>query len=417
MLAREDLVTRSSQAGPMHRGLRRPGSEYSSGGPAGRRGREASRDVARDRPCAHHAAARRAAVRELYAARLDRSKRSGDPLRGVPVAVERRRAAGKRRRRGRPRRSRPDRRPRARSRRPRPCRPTRSTDASSRTGRDTSTPPSGARPSRSRSREPATRRRRTRGSPAARAARRSRRAGSPLRPSTAAVRGCAGSTTGSSSRERPVDDPAQPLGPHVRLAVDGRDDVGAGRVRRRHALPRDRREAERRVGHDVADDLGAAADALRRAGSPPNARRGRGAAPPAGRPRSAPAPRASTDRRSGGRLDVRERDPGRRRGTGAGERRVRVAEDERRRRAPRPRRPLGSGRQRVDVGRPQVEAVGRLVQPELVDEDLRQLVVPVLPVWTTTSSIPASRSATESGAALTNCGRLPTTVTTRTAPA
>ena len=38
------------------------------------------------------------------------------------------------------------------------------------------------------------------------------------------------------------------------------------------------------------------------------------------------------------------------------------------------------------------------------------------PVWTTTSSIPASRSATESGAALTNCGRLPTTVSTRTAP-
>ena len=33
------------------------------------------------------------------------------------------------------------------------------------------------------------------------------------------------------------------------------------------------------------------------------------------------------------------------------------------------------------------------------------------PVWTTTSSIPASRKATESGAALTNWGRLPTTVT------
>ena len=32
------------------------------------------------------------------------------------------------------------------------------------------------------------------------------------------------------------------------------------------------------------------------------------------------------------------------------------------------------------------------------------------PVCTTTSSIPASRSATESGADLMNCGRFPTTV-------
>ena len=53
--------------------------------------------------------------------------------------------------------------------------------------------------------------------------------------------------------------------------------------------------------------------------------------------------------------------------------------------------------------------MGRLFERELVEEDLRQLSVPVLAVWTTTSSIPASRRATESGADLMNCGRLPTT--------
>ena len=65
---------------------------------------------------------------------------------------------------------------------------------------------------------------------------------------------------------QPRDDPAQPLGTRVRLAMDGGEEVAAGldaesreRVR---ALSRDRREAEARVGHDVADNDGLPFDSL-----------------------------------------------------------------------------------------------------------------------------------------------------------
>ena len=76
------------------------------------------------------------------------------------------------------------------------------------------------------------------------------------------MRGWAGRTTGSSSLRQPVHDPPQSFRPHVRLAVHSRDDVRARRVRWRHTLARDRREAERRVRHHVADDFRASPDAL-----------------------------------------------------------------------------------------------------------------------------------------------------------
>ena len=177
----------------------------------------------------------------------------------------------------------------------------------------------------------------------------------------------------------PLGDPAQALGPHVRLPVDGRDDVRAGRVGRWDAFARDGREAEGRVGHHVADHLDTPGGALvsqRRRRSLVRAeeeRREPVDLDPRAllRHRQVPAPQA--------RLDVRERDAGRHRGPGARERRVRVPEDEhdvrrlgREHRGDRRRQP-------VDVCRAEVEPMGRLVQPELVDEDLRQLVVPVLP--------------------------------------
>ena len=151
-----------------------------------------------------------------------------------------------------------------------------------------------------------------------------------------------------------------------------------GCVGRRDAFARDRREAERRVGHHVADHLDAPGDAL----VPQRRRRSLVGAE---EQRCEPVdldPRALLGHRQvaapQARLDVRERDAGRHRSPGAGERRVRVPEDEhdvrrlgREHRGDRRRQP-------VDVGGAEVEPVRRLVEPELVDEDLRQLVVPVL---------------------------------------
>src|SRR5581483_12141171 len=63
-----------------------------------------------------------------------------------------------------------------------------------------------------------------------------------------------------------VDDPREPLGPDVRLAVDRRRDVAPRlelvALEDGGALARDRREPEARVGHHVADDLDPAGDAL-----------------------------------------------------------------------------------------------------------------------------------------------------------
>ena len=192
------------------------------------------------------------------------------------------------------------------------------------------------------------------------------------------MRGCAGKTTGSSSRERPVGDPREALGPDVGLSVHGGHDVRAGVVRRRHAFPGDRREAQRRVGHHVADDLGPTRHALapKRLGRAPV-----GAEQQVGEPIDLdPCPllghREVTAPQPG--LDVRDPDPRGMRRARARERRVRVAEHEDDVGPLGVDHPTQRGRQRVDVGGAQVEAVRRLGERELLEEDGRELVVPVL---------------------------------------
>ncbi len=175
---------------------------------------------------------------------------------------------------------------------------------------------------------------------------------------------------------------AQPVRLHVGLAVDGGDDVPARGesepLEDGRPLPRDRAEPEARVRHDVADDLdpprhALAAEGLRRALVRTEQQRGHPVdrdPVPLLRHRPVAAPQA--------RLDVRDRNPGVERRLGPRERRVRIAVHERpvrplrleRRRDPRPH-PLG-------VRGVQVEPVRRLRQPQLLEEDLGQLAVPVL---------------------------------------
>ena len=143
-------------------------------------------------------------------------------------------------------------------------------------------------------------------------------------------------------------------------------------------LARDRLEEPGRVGHDVADHLRLPFDSLvreRLAGTLVGAEEE--LCDPVGldpvallghRQVAAAEPR----------LDVREPDPELRRGLGAGEGRVRVAVDE---------RPVGllldqtvldRRAHEIRVCGAQVEPVARLVEPELLEEDLRQLAVVVL---------------------------------------
>ena len=78
-------------------------------------------------------------------------------------------------------------------------------------------------------------------------------------------------------------------------------------------------------------------------------------------------------------LDVCDGNPGDPRGACSGECRVRVPVDEDDIRALRADDLLERGLHRLDGGRPQVEAVSGLIQPELLEEDLRELAVEVLP--------------------------------------
>ena len=188
-------------------------------------------------------------------------------------------------------------------------------------------------------------------------------------------------------------------------------------VRGSRSLARDRRKADRRIGHHVADHLDLPADALAR-GS--RAERSRGRAGAGSRSTSiAVCPRASTSRRCAcpARHARAERRPRSRRR--AGKRRVGVAVDEQRvgllgrDRVEDPAAATGehsgAGGHRRRGGRPAAQA-------ELLEEDLRQL-------WgrsaarcgASTSSISRSLSAIERGAALMNCGRFPTTESTFTA--
>ena len=193
------------------------------------------------------------------------------------------------------------------------------------------------------------------------------------------MRGCAGKTTGSSSRESPAAIRRSRSGRDVGFAVNGGDDVAPGVVRRRDALAGDRREAERRVGHYVPHDERLPGDALRGkrldrplVGAEQERRKPVDLDPRALlRHREVAAPQPC--------LDVGDRNALRARGAGARERRVGVAQHEH------DGGPLcrhdgaDRRRQRVDVRGAEVEPVGGLRQAELVEEDLRELVVPVLP--------------------------------------
>ena len=176
-----------------------------------------------------------------------------------------------------------------------------------------------------------------------------------------------------------VHDPPEPRLLDVRLPVDRHDDVRA----RARAAPGSAARAigakmPARVGHHVADDVDPAHDALvlqRPARTVVRAEEEPGEAVGLDpvvllRHREVAASKP--------RLDVRERDRRVGGSARAGERRVRVAvdEDEVRRLGGDPLRDRGL--HHVDVGGVQVEAVPRLGEAELVEEDLGHDVEPVL---------------------------------------
>ena len=153
-------------------------------------------------------------------------------------------------------------------------------------------------------------------------------AGIRSRARTPAVRGCAGKTDRLVEPREALRDPAEPLGADVGLAMDGGDHVRPRRVWRRDALAGDGREAEGRVRHHVADHLDAAPDAL---GAKDVRRPLVGAEEDRRQPIDLdPGPllghREVAAAETG--LDVRDRDARRRGGARTRERRVRVAEDE-----------------------------------------------------------------------------------------
>jgi hypothetical protein len=165
---------------------------------------------------------------------------------------------------------------------------------------------------------------------------------------------------------------------HVGLAVDRRHDIAPRRVRDRVALAGSGSEAHARVGHHVAHDVELAGHAL-------DAQvRGR----PLVRAEEVRGDRVDLDPRvllghrevsaAQARLDVCERDAGRRRRPSARKRRVRIPVDEDHARAlalqDRPQVLLH--RQRIRGV--EVEPVPRLLDAELFEEDGRQLPVVVL---------------------------------------
>ncbi len=224
------------------------------------------------------------------------------------------------------------------------------------------------------------------------------------------MRGCAGKTTGSSIRPSPSTIRASRSGCDVRLAVDGRDDVAAGLERRaaRGCVDRSRaigREADstrrpsRRRRPRSARRRPRAASVVARA-----LVRGRAAARRPGRPRSGSAPPASTRsplRRPG--LDVRDADADR----DAPRARPRASSSCRRRRAPsraarRSSAATDPGQHRVGVGAcARSSRYAGSASPSSSKKTSRQLRGRSAgPCAATTSSIPASRSASESGAGL-----------------
>ena len=186
------------------------------------------------------------------------------------------------------------------------------------------------------------------------------------------------------SREtQPFQNPRESSRLDVCLAVHRRNDVAAPFepkiVQHLRMLSGDRNEADVHVSHDVANNLDAAGDALGRERLTralvrrEQERRGPVDLDPVVllRHRQVAAPQAG--------LDVRERGTGRVRGPGARERRVRVAVDEHPVRPLRLDRFLDRRTHRLGIRRLQPEPVVRLCEVELVEEDLRQLRVVVLP--------------------------------------
>ena len=179
------------------------------------------------------------------------------------------------------------------------------------------------------------------------------------------------------------EDSPETLGHGICLAMHGRDDVPARlepeRVQHVRPARRDGRELARCIEHHVADDLAPAGDAL------------------VGKRLRRELVRCEQDRRqpvdldavpllghlevaaAEARLHVSLPDPGVVGGQRAGEGRVRVPEDKH------DVGPLGcdratdSGPHRRRLRGVEIESVLRLRQPQLVEEDLRQLGVVVLP--------------------------------------
>ena len=172
-----------------------------------------------------------------------------------------------------------------------------------------------------------------------------------------------------------ADDRAQPLRLCVRCAVQRQRCVRLVAGDRR-ALDRDRQEEPRRVGHDVADDLAPAGNALRgELFRRPLVRTEEERRDPVDLDPVALLGHGEVERTQAG-LDMR--DGYRACRFGAGEGRVRVAVDEH------PVRPLALDRcadrrlHRRRVGCPQVQPVCRLGQSELLEEDRGHLGIPVL---------------------------------------
>ena len=156
-----------------------------------------------------------------------------------------------------------------------------------------------------------------------------------------------------------VDDAREPLRAHVRLAVDGREQVAAGldaeALERPRAVARERREPEAGVGHHVADDLDRGRRRLRARACRASARPGRAGGRRCGRPRSGSAPRASRGRRCAGR--PRRGRAGRRLRRPRGRRRA--SSSCRRRRAPRPAAPPRARQRCPAPSRPGRRCAGR----------------------------------------------------------
>ena len=178
-----------------------------------------------------------------------------------------------------------------------------------------------------------------------------------------------------------VEDAREAPGLDVRLAVDRGEYVAAGVHaevgERRRPLARSRRQLEARVVHHVSDDLDPAGDAF--------AAKRLGAALVRAEEEIGQAVdldavvllRHGEVAAAQSRLDVRDRDALGDGGPRSRERRVRVAEDDDAVGTVRVDLLLETGTHPIDIGRSEVE-VDRFGQPELVEEDLRELGIVVL---------------------------------------